>query len=69
MPIVQQVSGAGWSPAGFLPLLALLVPMCIAVALISYVTIEAPFLRLRRSWSGRARADQPPVVAPAVSTT
>ncbi len=69
MPIVQEVAGAGWSPRGFLPLLAILVPLCIVVALVSYTVIEEPFLRLRRSWSGRSRPAPAPVVAPAVGTT
>jgi peptidoglycan/LPS O-acetylase OafA/YrhL len=69
MPIVQEVSGAGWSPARFLPLLAILVPMCIAAALVSYIAIEAPFLRLRRGWSGRRRPSSAPAVTAAVGAT
>jgi peptidoglycan/LPS O-acetylase OafA/YrhL len=69
MPILQEVSGAGWSPRGFLPLLAILVPLCIVVALVSYTVIEEPFLRLRRSWSGRSRPSPASVVQPAVVTT
>jgi peptidoglycan/LPS O-acetylase OafA/YrhL len=69
LPIVEHVARAGWSPAGFLPLLALLLPICLVVGLASYVTIEAPFLRLRRSWSGRSRTPPAPVVAPAAGTT
>jgi peptidoglycan/LPS O-acetylase OafA/YrhL len=67
LPIVQQVAGAGWSPTGFLPLLAILVPICIVAALVSYAAIEEPFLRLRlrRSWSGRSRPAPAPVEVPA----
>jgi peptidoglycan/LPS O-acetylase OafA/YrhL len=68
LPIVEEISGASWSPAGFLPLLAILVPICIGVALGSYAAIEEPFLRLRRSWSGRSRTAPPPVVVPAAGT-
>jgi peptidoglycan/LPS O-acetylase OafA/YrhL len=68
-PIVNEVAGAGWSPAGFLPLLVILVPICVAVALVSYAVIEEPFLRLRRSWSGRSRPSPAPAVTPAVPTT
>lgn len=42
--------------APFLVLLAVAVPVCIAVALLSYRVIEAPFLRLRRRWSRSAPA-------------
>jgi peptidoglycan/LPS O-acetylase OafA/YrhL len=69
LPIVQQVAGAGWSPTGFLPLLAILVPICIVVALVSYAAIEEPFLRLRRSWSGRSRPAPAPVEVSAVVVT
>jgi peptidoglycan/LPS O-acetylase OafA/YrhL len=69
MPIVQEVSGARWSPSGFLPLLAILLPLCIVVALVSYALIEAPFLRLRRNWSSRSRPLPAPAVTPAVGTT
>jgi peptidoglycan/LPS O-acetylase OafA/YrhL len=69
VPIVQEVSSAGWSPAGFLPLLAILLPICIVVAVVSYAAIEEPFLRLRRSWSGRYRPLPAPAVTSAVTTT
>jgi peptidoglycan/LPS O-acetylase OafA/YrhL len=69
MPIVQEVAGARWSPTGFLPLLAILLPLCIAVALVSYLAIESPFLRLRRSWSGRRRPSPAPAVTAAAGAT
>jgi peptidoglycan/LPS O-acetylase OafA/YrhL len=69
MPIVQEVAGARWSPTGFLPLLAILLPLCIAVALVSYIAIESPFLRLRRSWSGRRHPSPAPAVTAAVGAT
>jgi peptidoglycan/LPS O-acetylase OafA/YrhL len=34
-----------------LPLLAVSLPLCVAVALVSYAGIERPFLRLRRRWA------------------
>lgn len=36
---------------GFVPLLALALPVCIAIATVSYLVIERPFLRLRRRWA------------------
>jgi peptidoglycan/LPS O-acetylase OafA/YrhL len=69
MPIVQQVTGVRWAPSGFLPLLAILVPLCIVVALVSYTVIERPFLRLRRSWLGGSRPTPAPAATPAVGTT
>jgi peptidoglycan/LPS O-acetylase OafA/YrhL len=68
LPIVQEVAGAGWAPTGFLPLLAILVPTCVAVAMVSYAVIENPFLRLRRSWSARSLPSPAPVVASAAGT-
>ena len=53
-PMVEMLSKAGWMPAGFLPLVAVSLVLCCAVALVSYRVVETPFLRLRRSWS-RAR--------------
>lgn len=38
-------------PQSFAQLLAYALPACVAVALASYVVIEAPFLRLRRRWA------------------
>jgi peptidoglycan/LPS O-acetylase OafA/YrhL len=35
---------------GFLPLLAIAVPTCVAVALASYRLVERPFLSMRRRW-------------------
>jgi peptidoglycan/LPS O-acetylase OafA/YrhL len=37
--------------SGFGGLLAVALPLCVIVALISYRLVEAPFLRLRRRWS------------------
>jgi peptidoglycan/LPS O-acetylase OafA/YrhL len=46
----------GWSFPG---LLAVALPLAIAVALVSYRVIEAPFLRLRRRWSPAAAEAAP----------
>jgi peptidoglycan/LPS O-acetylase OafA/YrhL len=54
-PVVHALANAGWVPAGFVPLLVASVLLCVAVAVSSYAVVEAPFLRLRRSWSA-ARA-------------
>ena len=60
-PIVNQIAQRAPSLT-YLELLAICVPLSCLVALVSYRLIEAPFLRLRRSWSGSARR---PVVAEA----
>jgi peptidoglycan/LPS O-acetylase OafA/YrhL len=36
---------------GFLPLLAVGLPLCAAVAAVTYLTVERPFLRMRRRWT------------------
>ena len=61
-PIVNALSQASWMPHGFLPQLVVAVPLCVAVAVASYLVIEAPFLRLRRGWGAsrrRARVEVP----------
>ena len=62
-PIVNQVVGSAWAPHGFWALLALLVPLCGAVAVASYLSIERPFLRLRRNWGALAGRRDDPVAA------
>ena len=52
------------SPAGgFAALFAIAVPLSIAVALLSYRSIEAPFLRLRRRWTKPRPEPEPPASA------
>ncbi|MDP9325518.1 MAG: acyltransferase [Candidatus Dormibacteraeota bacterium] len=50
-PIVVQMSHGMDLPQGFLAHLAIVAPVCIVVALISYRLIEAPWLSLRKRWS------------------
>src|SRR3954447_3984241 len=50
-PIVEALSGAGWMPNGFGPLVLVSIVVCCAIAVASYRVIETPFLRLRRAWS------------------
>jgi peptidoglycan/LPS O-acetylase OafA/YrhL len=38
-------------PAGFKAVLAVFVPLCLAVAAASYLLVERPALRLRRRWA------------------
>ena len=60
MPIVRALSSAtGWS---YLPLLAIALLAACSVALVSYRFIEAPFLALRKRWSGgrQPAAEQAP---------
>jgi peptidoglycan/LPS O-acetylase OafA/YrhL len=53
-PIVNQIAQRAPS-LNYLELLAICVPLSCVVALISYRVVEAPFLRLRRSWSSSQR--------------
>lgn len=50
-PILTQIAKTSWAPRGYAGLLLLCVPISCLVALISYRLVEAPFLRLRRSWT------------------
>ena len=50
--IIRELSG--WGVDGFVPLLIVSVPLCIAVAFVSYAAVEQPFLRLRRNWGSTA---------------
>ena len=54
-PIVNQIAKRAPS-LNYLELLAICVPVSCLVAIVSYKAVEAPFLRLRRSWSGSTRA-------------
>jgi peptidoglycan/LPS O-acetylase OafA/YrhL len=56
-PIIESMSGASWMPSGFVPLAAVGAVVCCLIALLSYRIVEAPFLRLRRTWSS-ARVPQ-----------
>jgi len=69
LPIVEAIVGASWAPDGFVPLLAICLPLCVAVALVSYRLVEAPFLALRRRWSPDAapQAEASPRLQPAGS--
>jgi peptidoglycan/LPS O-acetylase OafA/YrhL len=50
-PIIESMSKASWMPGGFVPLAAVGAVVCCLIALVSYRVVEAPFLRLRRTWS------------------
>lgn len=54
LPMVDSLGRR--SGAGFPGLLALAVPSCIAVAALSYLLVERPFLSLRRRWGPTAAA-------------
>ena len=69
-PIVRALSTASWLPAGFVPLVAVSLVVCCALAVVSYRLVETPFLRLRRSWSpARLPAESVAVPFPAEPTT
>lgn len=57
-PIVGRLPRLPFLTSDFLPQLLVAVPLCIAVGAISYVILEAPWLRLRGRWAGLA-----PVIA------
>lgn len=67
-PIVSRLGIASWAPHDYLGLLALGLPLCCAVALVSYRVVEEPFLRLRRAWSP-ASAPQRASNAPELGVT
>jgi peptidoglycan/LPS O-acetylase OafA/YrhL len=52
LPIVYWLHPSAAS--AFAPLLAVSLPLCVAVALLSYRLVEQPFLRMRRSWGAAA---------------
>lgn len=58
-PILRQLVGHGLGDSPFLLLLAVGMPLAITAGLLSYHLIEAPFLRLRRSWSTASAAVEP----------
>jgi peptidoglycan/LPS O-acetylase OafA/YrhL len=49
--LLGRLEAASWAPHGYLGLLALGGVVSCGVALVSYRFIEAPFLRLRQSWT------------------
>ena len=57
-PIIESMSRASWMPGGFFPLAAVGVVVCCLIALLSYRVVEAPFLRLRRTWSSARVPEQ-----------
>jgi peptidoglycan/LPS O-acetylase OafA/YrhL len=61
-PIVTHLSRSGPVFGSVALSYLTLVPLCLAVAFVSYAAIEAPFLRLRKRWAASAPAqDQAPV--------
>jgi peptidoglycan/LPS O-acetylase OafA/YrhL len=50
--IVTDVTAHQLKGDSFIVDLAILLPICVIVALISYRVIEEPFLRLRKRWQG-----------------
>ena len=57
-PIIETMSRASWMPGGFVPLAAIGAVVCCAIAIVSYRVVEAPFLRLRRTWSSARVPEQ-----------
>jgi peptidoglycan/LPS O-acetylase OafA/YrhL len=54
LPLLEQLGQTSWDPDSFSGLLLLSLPICLAIAILSYRFIEAPFLRLRRRWGATA---------------
>lgn len=63
-PIVEHLDLGPGLAHSYVGMLAVMVPLCCAVALLSYATVEAPFLRFRRSWSAAARTRSARTVVP-----
>jgi peptidoglycan/LPS O-acetylase OafA/YrhL len=63
VPVVEHIWQAGWVHS-FPALFAVAAPLSIGAAIVSYLVIESPFLRLRRRWSSSAA---PVVAKPLVS--
>ena len=67
LPIVTHIWEAGWVHS-FPALLVVAAPLAIGAAIVSYLVIESPFLRLRRRWAqSSAPTAQGPVVATPVA--
>jgi peptidoglycan/LPS O-acetylase OafA/YrhL len=67
LPVLEQISETSWEPGSFPGLLVLALPICLAVAILSYRFIESPFLRLRRRWGATAARTAPSEQEPARS--
>jgi len=64
-PIVQRLPLQSWYPHNVPGAAAIAVPLCVAIAVGSYLVVERPFLRLRRRWS----SDSAPIVTAAPPAT
>ena len=51
LPLVEALVRRRWLPHGYWPLLAIATFLSLTVAAVSYLVVEAPFLRLRRRWA------------------
>src|SRR6185503_5075968 len=54
LPLLEQIGQTSWEPDSFPGLLVVTLPISLAIAILSYRLIEAPFLRLRRRWGATA---------------
>jgi peptidoglycan/LPS O-acetylase OafA/YrhL len=59
LPIVESLARRSWVPSGYVALLAIAAPLCLAIAAASYFAIEAPFLRFRRRWAPPPATETP----------
>jgi peptidoglycan/LPS O-acetylase OafA/YrhL len=52
--IIQKLTTSGWSDRlGGVPFAAMVVPVCVAVAAVSFYLVERPALRIGRALAGR----------------
>ena len=49
--IMDSMYHHGWLPGSYVGMMAVVVPICVAVGIVSYIVIERPFLTRRRTWS------------------
>jgi peptidoglycan/LPS O-acetylase OafA/YrhL len=56
LPLVEALARRTWLPHGYWVLLAAATVLSLTVAAISYLAVEAPFLRLRRRWASSSPA-------------
>ncbi len=51
VPVLNELFTMSWVPSGVAGFAIVAIPICLAIAAVSYLVIERPFLRLRRRWS------------------
>jgi peptidoglycan/LPS O-acetylase OafA/YrhL len=57
LPVVESMGRR--TDASFLPLLAIVLPLCVAIAAAGYLVVERPFLQMRRRWGPTVNRTSP----------